>query len=296
MRINEPGIYTDFPADAYFSDPTPDPSLTQSLAKVLIERSPRHAWMACPRLNPSFERKEKAQFDIGNAAHWHLIGRGKDMTIVDAADWRTKEAKQARESAAAAGKLAVLRKDYERAGDMAEAALDQLEAAGMSRAWAPDAGDGEVVIAWRDDGMWCRGMIDWVERDLRTVWDYKTTGASAAPHAIPVKMASDGWDLQAAMHERGLDELDPAGIGRRRHRFVCQEDTPPYALTVTELTEAALTMGRKKLAMASASWKRCIAAGTRIEDWPGYPQHIIRPEYPAFLEARFLDRESAEAS
>jgi hypothetical protein len=51
MTITEPGIYRNFPTAAYFGDPTPAPSFTQSLAKVLIAQSPLHAYQAHPRLN-----------------------------------------------------------------------------------------------------------------------------------------------------------------------------------------------------------------------------------------------------
>ena len=36
MKITAPGIYKDFDETAYFADPAPQPSLSQSLAKVLI--------------------------------------------------------------------------------------------------------------------------------------------------------------------------------------------------------------------------------------------------------------------
>lgn len=39
------------PSAEYHADPAPEPSLSATLAKLLISRSPRHAWMASPRLN-----------------------------------------------------------------------------------------------------------------------------------------------------------------------------------------------------------------------------------------------------
>src|SRR4051812_20922381 len=131
FRITKPGIYVGIDCADYYADPCPTPSLTQSLAKELYEHSPRHAWAKHPRLNPRYEPDESTRFNIGNAAHWHLIGRGKLMHVVEADDWRTKAAKEERDEANAAGKTAVLRWQFDIAGEMAEAALDQLAARGL---------------------------------------------------------------------------------------------------------------------------------------------------------------------
>src|ERR1035438_10073976 len=42
----DPGIYKGMLSDDYFADPTPEPSLSQSVAKILIEQSPLHARQA----------------------------------------------------------------------------------------------------------------------------------------------------------------------------------------------------------------------------------------------------------
>lgn len=285
MKVTQPGIYTEFPTDAYFADPTPDPSLTQSIAKTLLNQSPRHAWFNSPRLNPNYKEPDEKKFDLGSAAHKHLIGRGTDLGTIDADDYRTKAAQQAREAIIAAGMQPILAWQNERAVEMVQAIRRQLKAAGHSEAFCD--GDGEVMVAWRDGDIWCRTLIDWLPRDKRIVWDLKTTTASAAPHALPMKMAQEGWAVQAAMHERGLNLFDPDNAGRRKHRFVCVECEEPYALTITEIPESAMTMGRKMLEMAMYIWRDCILH----DRWPGYPKEIQRPEFPQFKEAAILARE-----
>jgi hypothetical protein len=98
MKIDKPGIYRGVSSADYFADPCPTPSLTQSLIKILIERSPEHAWTASPRLNPQFEYDDDTKFDIGNVAHRLVLGRGKEIEVVDFPDWRKKEAQEARET------------------------------------------------------------------------------------------------------------------------------------------------------------------------------------------------------
>lgn len=280
----EVGIHFDVPSADYFADPAPQPSLTQSIAKVLIEKSPLHAWHEHPRLggkpDEPAEQYVSAQA-IGNAAHALMIGRGKEVEVVDLDSWRGKASDQRREIEAS-GRVAILQRHFVRARNMVDVAKHRVE-----HAFADAPGNGEVVLIWREGDIWLRTMIDWLSPQREIAWDYKTTGLSCAPHAIPALMLNGGWDVQAAMHERGLNALDPAGAGRRKFRFVSQENTDPYALTIAELPEAVLTMGRKKLDRAIYLWRMCIASGR----WPGYPSEIVYPEYPGWAEAKWLGRE-----
>lgn len=287
-QITTPGIYLDFPEADYFADPCASPSINQSLAKIINDKSPLHAWHAHPRLNPDFRHDEDRKFDVGNIAHKLMIGRGKQIVMLDFDDWRTKAAKEAREDAAAAGKLAVLGKHYAKAERMVKAAREQLDMRALSHLFG--AGNGEVVIAWQESGLWCRQMIDWLTADNLIFADYKTTQESAAPQALGRKMFNDGWFIQAAMAERGLDILDPQNAGHREFLFVVQETDPPYALTVAEIAEAPLTMGRKQLDRALMVWGECVKANR----FPGYPLEIAVPEYPGWAETEWLKREIEE--
>jgi hypothetical protein len=285
FKIEKPGIYVDVPTNDYFQDCCIVPSLTQSISKILIDRSPLHAWHAHPRLNKNIDWTE--DYDsakaIGNAAHKLFLGRGKEVVVLDAPDFRTKAAKEERDAAMASGGVPILGKHMGRAQAMVKVAKEVLAAHGL----AEFSGDSEAVIAWQEGDIWFRSMIDRLSTSRTIVLDFKTSGMVCAPHAIPRMMVNAGWDIQASMHERGLDVLHPEGMGRRRHIFVAQENTVPYAVTVVELTEAVMTMGRKRLQMAVDIWKRCIATNR----WPSYPMEILRPEYPSWEEKAWLDRE-----
>jgi len=285
--ITQPGIYYDISANEYFSDPCPDPSFTQSLAKVVLDQSARHAMIQHPRLYPVAEPKKEtysAALAIGNAAHMRLIGRGKELFLIHADDFRTKDAQKLRGSAIENGRTPILWHHLERAESMVSHCRDQLLCAGWEDAFRE--GRGEVVLAWQEDGMWLRTMIDWFV-DPTEVYDFKTGGGSFAPHVIAFKAEQDGWDIQAAMHERALDAIFPESSGRRRLRYVCQENYPPYAMLPVEMSEHWLTMGRKKLDMAIAIWRRCLKSG----NWESYPLRPMTMEYPSYKETRWLDRE-----
>lgn len=290
MNITAPGIYRDFDGQAYFDDPCPEPSLSQSIAKVLIAQSPLHAMHEHPRLvSPAAEDDEAEKYvkaqAIGNAAHALMIGRGKTISVFDFKAFRKDTEKEARDEAVAAGNTPILKKHILDAEAMVHAAHAQLDHHEAKDAFTKGAG--EVVIAWQEDGLWFRSMIDWLHDDMLIVDDYKTTGMSVAPHVISMMMVNAGWDVQAAMIERGLNVLDPQRAGRRRFRFIGQENSKPYALTVAQMGEAALTMGRKKIDAAVNLWRAAIETG----QWPGYTNRIIVPEYAGWQETRWLDRE-----
>ncbi len=280
------GIHLDIASADYFSDPCESPSLTQSIASVLLDRSPRHAALRHPRLNPAWEPYEDTKFNIGNAAHKLLIGRGKELVIVEADDWRTKAAKEEREAAQEAGSVAILAHQYKTAQAMSDAFVEQVQQipdcqeAFMGMA----GGHGEVVIIADYEGVTLRSMVDWM-RDTTHLDDLKTTGISASPDRLPYAMADGGWDLQAAIQERILDVLDPSTAGRRHHYFYLQENDDPYEVTVCELPESVMTIGRAKLDKAIGIWRRCMTENR----WPGYPRLVHSPVYPPYLEARAIE-------
>lgn len=290
LKFEKPGIYYDVPAEDYFADPCPDPSLTQSIAKVLIEKSPAHARYAHPRLKPKGrdddEKFVRAQ-SLGSVAHSLMLGRGKDIVVCDFDAWRTKDAKAKRAEAIDAGKVPVLTADYELAGEMVEAATAQLTGTNWKKAFQDGDGQGEVAIAWVETGIWFRSLIDWLPKDQTVLYDYKTTGMSVSPYEIPRMMVNMGWDVQAAFHERGLAQLHPELAGKMRFRFIVQENTPPFAIIPVELPPAAMTMGRKKVDYAARLWRRCV----EFNQWPGYAHDVCLPEYPGWAESRWLERE-----
>jgi len=294
--ITKPGIYTDISAADYFADPCPEPSFTQSIGKVLIAQSPMHARTEHPRLAPpvAAEEEETEKYvvaqAIGNAAHKLIIERGKEIAVADFDSWRGKAPQEFKDAALAKGHVPILSKHMAKAYAMERGFRAQLKDHAEGDVFT--AGKGEVVLAWQEDGFWFRQMIDWLPDSLLGGDDLKTTAMSASPYALGMLAANAGWDVQAAMMERGLNALDPKNASRRKFRFVALENYEPFALNVMVMNEDWLGMGRKKLEYAITAWKVCMAR----DKWPGYPRAGVTPEYPGFKEAQWLDREIKEAS
>lgn len=290
MNVILPGFHPMMSAHDYYADPCKEPSLTQSIAKILLERSPAHARLAHPRLSPVAEREPEdyvAARVIGTAAHKLLLKRGRELVLADFLDWRSKAAKEFRGEAETSDLIPILSHHYDRAEAMVAAARVQLDAIGWTEAFR--VGNAEQVIIAKDGPTWLRSLVDWFSCTT-LLYDFKTSGASLAPHLIGRKAEADGWHIQAAMQDRILDILDPHHAGQRVFRFVAQENQPPYALVGVELDEHWMCMGRKQVDAAVTVWRRCMASG----EWPAYPAFPITPEYPGYRETAWLDREQSE--
>jgi len=288
LKITTPGIYREISEADYRADPLGG-SFTQSLAKVLLEYSPLHAReeSALATLREDDEEAEKyvkAQA-IGNAVHKTMLGRGKDIEVIQYKDFKKDEARKLRDAATAAGRVPILAKHNAIAERMAERAYEQLLRHEDKDAFTN--GSGEVMICWQEGGVWFRALVDWLSYDLRTIDDYKSSGMSMAAHVLGLRAETAGWHMQHAFIERGLDILDPAGAGRRRHRNIAQEQFHPFALNVMHHSEAWMTMGRKKISAAIDVWSRARKANR----WPCYPSTSVIPEYPQFREKQWLERE-----
>src|SRR3990167_7742109 len=85
------GLHYGIDEDRYHSDPCIVPSLSASTAKLLCERSPEHAHYFHPRLGGN-QRAPKKEWDRGHLVHALLLGRGKDIAIIEAGDFPTKPA------------------------------------------------------------------------------------------------------------------------------------------------------------------------------------------------------------
>src|SRR6266545_1839137 len=103
------------------------PSLSAGIASILINASPKHAWTAHPKLNPDYQPREDKKFDIGTVAHALLLQGANACEVVYADDWRTKDAKEARDAIRASGRIPLLGDQWEGVKEMVDAGRSQLD-------------------------------------------------------------------------------------------------------------------------------------------------------------------------
>ena len=276
------------PLADYVRDPAPTPSLSASLAHLLLTRSAQHAWLAHPKLNPAWKPAAAEAMDIGTIAHALVLENDASrIVVIDAADWRTTAAKAARDEARAAGKLPVLTARRDSIFEMVTRARAAIAESELAAAFAD--GQPEQTLVWQDDGVWCRCRPDWLTTDRRVAIDYKTTAGSAEPKAwARGPLLAMGYDLQAAFGLRGIQAVcqprDCAFV------FMVQEIEPPYAVSFVGLAPAFVAFAEQKRAAAVRLWAACL----QDNRWPGYPLRVAWAEPPKWAESQWSEQNALD--
>lgn len=274
-KITQPGLYS-LSNEAYHADPCPEPSLSNSIAKLLLKQSPLHAHFHHPRLNPSrLPLEPTLPMQKGSALHRLILGKGADIEVLPYDNYKTKAAREARECAVAAGMIVLLEKEADEIAHCADAAVQQLkQREDCVELFSP--GRSEMTLAWQEDGAWCRGMVDFLPDDPRApVFDLKGTTKSASPHEWSRSLVQE-YRTQDRFYARGLKAL--RGITPAPMRFVVIEMTPPYAVSVITPAQSLRHVADADVTRAIQTWRRCL----RTDTWPGYP-HMAHVEAPAWL-------------
>lgn len=278
-----PGVHQ-MPEEDYFAATW---ALSSSGAKDILDCPARFWW----KQQHPVTRKE---FDYGSAAHKLVLGSGPEIQVIDAAciagvaaraadaktaklyadtaakgdpeTWATSAAKAARDEARAAGRIPLLRHDYDHVRAMAA----EIRAHPLASAlFDPSCGLPEQSLFWRDPewDITRRARLDWLpdpRGGLLVIGDYKTT-ADASPGACMRAVGNFAYHIQRAWYCEavracGIDP-DPQFV------FVFQEKDPPYLINAVQLDAAAIQSGDIACRAACERFRDCAKAGV----WPGYP-------------------------
>ncbi len=297
-----PGLYRMSEA-AYHGDPCLLPSLSRSIAEKLILESPRHAFVAHPRLTkPDDEEEEDKNSrtrDIGSAAHALLLRQPTEIAVLDYKDFKKKAAQEERTAAQERGAIPLLAKDHKTVLTMVEKARSVLST--NSHLAIRDIADpvvstvyNEVTAIWRDrcGDHWARARMDRLSIDgpRVTIIDYKTTELSVEPNAVARAIYNNEYHFQDGFYRRGIRHLFPE-IDKHEMRldflFITQEQKPPFEITVARVDNAGRLIGEKMASAAFMLWRKCLAAN----EWPGYPGEIVDAECPPYVDTRWSSRE-----
>jgi len=296
--IFEPGIHHDYPVAEYHADPCPEPSLSSTSARTVINECLHKAWLQHPRYGAAAAAQDD-RLSLGTAAHTLLFERGRGLVEVEASDWRTNSAKARRQDILSAGQIPILSKHMEVAKTMAERITDQMAMHHLAPAFFGEEMTGwnkqdEVALFWQEEiggrPIWCRNLLDrfCVSKKRWCIFDLKTTERSVAPHSLAAFATGQGHDIQAAMAVRGLQNLISSPItDRLEFYFIYAEVEPPHLITVGRISRQMLVLGSKKVAQAMALWARAQADN----NWPGYPRTSVELLPPPYAETSWLNRE-----
>jgi len=280
------GLHAGIPLWDYVADPCESPSLSAGLMHTLVTRSPAHAWVEHPRLNPGWKREDSARAEIGTAVHAAIMG-GAEIIYAPAQfeDWRKKDAQAFRDAARAEGKTPLLARQravIECAAAAGRKRLDEIagrHAMGM-----------ESTVVWRDGETWKRGRPDVLIPTADQVIDIKTMESVDPESWIRTSLSAGGYDIQSAHYLEGLRKLGILSSDHGVFTFLLVEIEPPFSTALVALDPEYAELAHRRCRFATRVWARCLASG----EWPGYDPRIHWASPPPWLLGGFEEREAGE--
>jgi hypothetical protein len=257
--------------------------LAEECAAKFLWRSP---W------NPLYQPEAKTEFDIGVAAHLAVLEpqrQAEAIVMIEAGDYRTTKAREARDAARGQGKVPLL--PYQL--DIVQAIAGSIWAHPIA-APAFKGGEAEVTLTWADPetGILCKARPDYLPTHGQWIVDLKTA-ASANPRTWRDQAYRLGYHARAAWYLDGAAAV--LGQAPEEYWFVLVEKEAPYLVSVVSFDEAALRWGRTLNRKACERFARSAAAN----DWPGYrdpeqnQDRAFRLGLPPWALYQLQDREEA---
>jgi hypothetical protein len=242
-----PGIYGGITNSDYHADS----AIGSTSLKTLATRTPAHYQ------HDKTHQKFSDAFTLGTAAHSIILeGDPSGIVVVDADNWLTKSAKDARSAALGSGLQPLLTKEWTQILAMNDAVM----AHPVARELFTDH-KAEQSVFWEEDGLALKCRPDAWKPDA--LMDLKTT-RSADPNEFGKTAHEFGYHQSAAHY---IDGVKAATGEELPFHFVLVEKTEPYLVSVVELDIEAINIGRQLNDRAKRIYRECVESNT----WPGYP-------------------------
>lgn len=271
--ILQPGVHPNIAEDLYYGLCTPEPALSSSGARLILEPGCPAAFWWQSHMNPNRPADNKREFDLGTAAHLLTLEPSRWETRVvqiDAEDYRTKDARAARDAAYTEGKIPLRVQDHDAVKAMNDAFFDYPEAIKLL-----SGGAAESTYVWQAGAVWLKARPDYVKPGKMA--DFKTT-TNAGRRAFERAIFQHGYHQQAAWNLDAHKAITGEAINE--FYFIVQEVTPPHLVAVYRLDEAALEWGRLANRKAVQVFAECLRTGK----WPGYQDGIETIGLPGYAE------------
>lgn len=280
--VSEPGLY-EVDAAVYHSDPVVEPSLSCSIARMLVRKTPAHAYQAHARFG-SVGIVPTAVMDDGSAIHAmmsgqsHLIDvvrtvygpktKNKDLIGKPVRDFKTDAAAEERDEIRKMGRIPVLSHRLPELTKCYQAALKQIELADDGDVFL-SPGRSEVMAVSREGDIWLRSLVDRLPDNKRLpLGDLKCTELSAAPGGWERRLQTE-YAFQDAFYRRVLHGAE--GSARPPMRFGVIELDPPHGVVINAAMPALQAIAEAEVERAVRIWQRCMSTG----HWPLYPRQTV---------------------
>lgn len=241
--------------------------LTQSIAKVLLSKSPANARHLLD--NPD-ENKPTREMDLGSLVDALVFG-GASYHTISADDYRKKATQQERDAARERGQVPILDREIEPARRLAGSIRAKLLEIGFDLERCRKR---ERVFWTTGDGVEASGEPDLAE--LRpTEWltlDLKV-GGDINPDYLDRHVVDMGWHIQGAAYQEAGHVLHPETERRGGHWLLAAETSGTMQVILYPFSEMMLEMGRHAWQRAQRRWAQCLATN----EWPGYRARQLTP-------------------
>lgn len=240
----------------------------------LLRHSAAHyrAWVA-----GEIERKSTKSLHLGKAAHCAVLEPerfARQYVIApDFGDCRTRANRLERDRWRAEHPGAIILRNEE---GIATMGMIRSLAAHPSVTALLEGAQTEVTARWEEGEVPCKARADIDNRELELLADVKSTD-DARPEAFSRSVWNYGYHRQDDWYRRGWRALGAAVEGLV---FIVVEKSPPYAVALYELDDAARLRGRQE----NDSLLARLAYHVERDEWPGFSQSIEPLSLPRWAE------------
>lgn len=275
--IKASGVY-DLTMAQYRGQPADAMSLSASDAILLGNYTPAHLKASWAE---EAEDDGSSASDFGTLIHTMILEphlAPGAVVVVNADDWRKKDAQEARNAAREAGKLPVLAKDYDRAAMAVLAVARHPLATALLK-------DGKAEQSWfakdKDTGLYRKARPDFYTSG-RVLVDIKTV-ASAHPDFLQRRVYDGGWFQQAPFHCDVAERVEGSPV--RGYCWLIVEQKPPHAVVVRRPTDTILMHGDRLNKAAWATFAKCV----KTDQWPAWEETLEDLALPTYAFYRLED-------
>lgn len=243
------------------------PLFRQSLCKVVVAQSPKHAWQAYLDEQAGVKKTTEAK-TRGSYVDALLFGVGLDKyEVIDAENYARKADKALRDEVLSRKLIPIKRKQHEAYVAAKAAMVAQLAGHGIVL-----SGRSQVELRWKSvstDGteVECVGTLDHliVADTWAMIYDLKSC-ESASPDMVAKKMVQFGAHIQREAYVEAVEANYPHLAGRVDMKFLYAEVNAPYDLNVAAPAGSMRALGARHWRKGVDAWAHGLSTG----QWPGY--------------------------